>query len=226
MRPLWVEFPQDQNLGAVDDKFMVGSSVLLAPVLDAEKEANLAQIRDSLPKATQWYDLRVAKNADMIPAFAREGSAIFTRLPHRRSAKLMQYDPLILTLYPSIAERTANGSIWLDDGESFAFQKTGKFAHRNVDLRSDGALQWSKADSAPYMEASKSPEFQNIWISQVIIRTDHVRLSWNSLRIQNGGNGAICRKSSILVSTENALTFNCPPGALSAGAASWSAHFE
>jgi alpha-glucosidase (family GH31 glycosyl hydrolase) len=33
MRPLWVEFPQDENTYEMDDQFMVGSYLMVKPVV-------------------------------------------------------------------------------------------------------------------------------------------------------------------------------------------------
>ena len=52
MRPLWFEFPDAPSLFGVDDEFMLGPALLVAPVLDEG-----AQSREvTLPAGPVWYD--------------------------------------------------------------------------------------------------------------------------------------------------------------------------
>ena len=34
MRPMWAEFPSDEHTFAMEEQYMVGSSLLVAPVMD------------------------------------------------------------------------------------------------------------------------------------------------------------------------------------------------
>ena len=52
MRPLWFEFPDAPSLFAVDDEFMLGPALLVAPVLDEGVESRAV----TLPAGPVWYD--------------------------------------------------------------------------------------------------------------------------------------------------------------------------
>ena len=52
MRPLWVDFPEDKACLDVDDEFMFGPSLLVAPVV----EQGAASRRVYLPAGTTWTD--------------------------------------------------------------------------------------------------------------------------------------------------------------------------
>jgi alpha-D-xyloside xylohydrolase len=52
MRPLFFDFPQDSESTAVDDQFMLGPDLLVAPVLSAGARSR----RVYLPAGTAWSD--------------------------------------------------------------------------------------------------------------------------------------------------------------------------
>ena len=56
MRPYWVEFPQDETHFAKEDAFLVGPSVLVAPVM----HQGSTNVEVHLPGTTGdlWYDYR------------------------------------------------------------------------------------------------------------------------------------------------------------------------
>ena len=84
MRPLFVDFPQDPGAWQVEDEFLFGPDLLIAPVLEPGATA-----RDVfLPAGRAWIEagsgdrhdggsvVRVALSADRIPVFVAEGSEV------------------------------------------------------------------------------------------------------------------------------------------------------
>lgn len=125
MRPLLFEFPDDEETYAIDDEFMLGPFLLVAPVL---KEG--ARTREVyLPKG-KWYDFwsdkayqgpaRVCVDAplDVVPLFVKDGALVPMWSPIGCSSE-RKPDPLYLHVYPG------NGSFALyeDDGETFEYTK-------------------------------------------------------------------------------------------------------
>ena len=82
MRPLFVDFPQDEQAARVDDQFMLGPDLLVAPVL--EKGARQRQVY--FPDGTDWVDawsgvtlsggttISVDAPMEKVPAYWRKGS--------------------------------------------------------------------------------------------------------------------------------------------------------
>jgi alpha 1,3-glucosidase len=64
---------------------------------------------------------------ERIPAYQRGGTIIPTRLRHRRSSMLMRNDPITLYVASELNQDFANGTLYLDDGESFAYQKDSEY---------------------------------------------------------------------------------------------------
>jgi alpha-D-xyloside xylohydrolase len=82
MRPLFFDFPEDPGAWDVDDQFLLGPDVLVAPVYEAGARAR----RVYLPSGTGWLDpatkavlkggttLDAEAPLERIPVFVREGS--------------------------------------------------------------------------------------------------------------------------------------------------------
>ncbi|XP_063725366.1 neutral alpha-glucosidase C-like isoform X2 [Symsagittifera roscoffensis] len=136
MRPYWVEFPTAEEFFDKEDAFMVGPSLLVAPVLhEGSTSVNVA-----LPGTDLWYDyktltshqapLRITVEADMdsIPVYYRGGSILPTRGRIRRSSVLSRDDPLTLIVAPD-SKGFAEGDLYLDDEHTFQY-RMGKFLYR------------------------------------------------------------------------------------------------
>ena len=83
MRPLFYDFPEDPLAWAVDDEYMFGPDLLVAPVLEPEVSERAVY----LPVGTAWRDawtgdrqdggstIIVPTPIDQIPVFVRASSA-------------------------------------------------------------------------------------------------------------------------------------------------------
>jgi alpha-glucosidase len=124
MRPLWLEYPDDPATYAVEDAYLLGGDILVAPRL----VAGAARTRVTLP-AGDWYDTTTlarlpggvheleARPDDSVRLFARAG-AIIPESPTVQNASLGLHGALTLTVWPG---PRCSGSLYVDDGESFAF---------------------------------------------------------------------------------------------------------
>ena len=125
LRPLFMEFPEDTETYAVDDQFLLGRDLLVAPVV---REG--ATERELYLPAGDWYELGSGKRhegghrvklpvtLDSIPVFVRAGGFVF-RQPVVQHTGEMAGQPLIVELEP--AERS-EASLYEDEGEGFAYR--------------------------------------------------------------------------------------------------------
>ncbi|MYS88681.1 MULTISPECIES: TIM-barrel domain-containing protein [Streptomyces] len=84
MRPLFFDFPEDERAWDVDDQFLLGPDVLVAPVYEAGARAR----RVYLPSGARWLDLvtghgreggtalEVDAPLERVPVFVREGAYV------------------------------------------------------------------------------------------------------------------------------------------------------
>lgn len=133
MRPLFLEYPTDEDVASVDDEFLFGSDILVAPVLwEGATERSVY-----LPKG-DWYDYwtgshfvggtktNVPVTLESIPLFVRGGAFIFTQ-PVVQYTGEMPGKALQIRVAPA---PESEASFYEDDGATLDYQKKG-FMRRN-----------------------------------------------------------------------------------------------
>ncbi|KAJ1911391.1 glucosidase II [Mycoemilia scoparia] len=184
-RPLWVEFPEQPELFAEDKLFMVGSSLLIAPVLepmqakDEHAKASASEITIAFPKNAVWYDFfthkahkggeTLTRNVELsqIPAYVRGGSIVPTRERQRRSSELMRNDPYTLHIYVD-EDGSAKGDLYIDDGETFDFEKGG-YIHSSFEFSENKLVSSQNQDPK---DVSIDAEVRNKYRESV----EHIRI--------------------------------------------------
>jgi alpha-glucosidase len=150
MRPIFLEFPTStvDNILldlANRDSFLLGPNLLVAesPFLDEVDNygVNLpavgwydywtgARVQDlraknpsNAPKAEPSFEVRIHRDINVLPVFARAGS-IVPEQPLVQSTDETPVGPLTLRVYPPLtAGKECSGSLYLDDGVSYNFQQ-------------------------------------------------------------------------------------------------------
>jgi len=142
LRPLWIQFPDEENVFEIDDSFMVGSDLLVMPVTDQGAEAVVVYLPGK--GKNSWFDTKnynqyvggqyysIPTPLSKIPVFQRSGSIVVRQERKRRSSALMKNDPYTLRI--ALGEsQYAVGTLYLDDGHSFDFQNGG-YCHRTFEM--------------------------------------------------------------------------------------------
>jgi alpha-D-xyloside xylohydrolase len=128
LRPLVMDFPGDRTARELNDEFMFGPALLVAPITQYKQRARPVY----LPPASAWYDywtgqvaepgnITAAAPFDQIPVFVRAGSIV----PY---APAMQYvaekpsDPITLYVY---AGADGQFTLYEDEGTTSAYEKGG-----------------------------------------------------------------------------------------------------
>lgn len=131
MRALFWEFPDDANGYAVDDQFLLGPALLVAPVI----KPGATQRAVYLPAGADWYEFDTKRKhaggqyvtakapLNKIPLYVRAGSILPTTKPIQHTGE--KVSEIILDVYPG--SKTA-GHLYEDDGESFAYER-GKYSY-------------------------------------------------------------------------------------------------
>ena len=132
MRPLFLEYPSEEAAAAIDDEFLFGSDLLVAPIL-REGEADRAVY---LPEG-DWYDywtgkclaggktIHVPVKMDSFPIFVRAGAFIF-RQPVVQNTGRMAGNALQVLVAPA---GESDASLYEDDGASLDY-RNGNFLKR------------------------------------------------------------------------------------------------
>jgi alpha 1,3-glucosidase len=128
----------DANTFSLESQWMVGDSLLVRPVTDA----NAVTAEVYFPSGTVWYDLNslisvvgsasfrsVEAPLSNIPVFIKGGKIIPRKMRLRRSSKLMFYDPYTLVIALD-GNGYAEGSLYLDDEHTLAHESSNAYALR------------------------------------------------------------------------------------------------
>ncbi|PSC68247.1 putative glucan 1,3-alpha-glucosidase [Micractinium conductrix] len=169
MRPLFYEFPEEAGIFETQHTFMLGPSLLVAPVLDE----GATEVPVVLPGGGMWYDNLdgTAIDGDMeanksfsapvtmehIRSYLRGGTMLTLKERPRRSTTQMVTDPITLVIALDKAG-TARGELYLDDGRSYAFQR-GAYTYRSFSFSADGLLSSVAADHSAAQLAPPQPDY-------------------------------------------------------------------
>jgi alpha-glucosidase len=127
-RPLVLNYQNDSNTLNLDDEFMVGTDLLVAPILQPNQTSRMVYLPEGI-----WYDLnggkkysggtmiRVDAPLEIVPLFIRGGS-IIPEGPEMNYVGEKPFDPLTFYIHPDQTGRAAT-TLYEDDGTSLAYKR-------------------------------------------------------------------------------------------------------
>lgn len=138
MRPLMLEYPDDPQTHGRGDQFLVGTGLLVAPVLN-----EAATSRDVYFPKGEWIDFHAGMRFDggkthrveaplhRLPVFVRAGSIIAMQ-PVVQHTGEMAAQPIVFRAFPD-SRGQAVGTLYDDDGESMRY-RDGAFLRQRATL--------------------------------------------------------------------------------------------
>ena len=125
VRPLVYEYPVDKHVRNISDEYMLGSFVLVAPVIAPGKEAREVYLPDG-----DWYDYYTGEKysggryiladapLDKVPVFIKAGAIIPVADGEIRSTEDITEDKISILTYPGKGDFVH----YQDDNETFAYR--------------------------------------------------------------------------------------------------------
>jgi len=138
-RPLLLNYQDDPNTYNLDDQFMVGNDLLVAPIMKPDVTRRLVYL-----PAGSWYDywtnkkygggtmISVEAPLDVVPMFVRAGAMIPVWPPLNYIGE-KPIDTVTFDIYPDDSG-SASATLYEDDGLSPAY-KTGAFRRTTLTAR-------------------------------------------------------------------------------------------
>ena len=147
MRPLWYEFPNDKGTYLINDEYLVGRDVLVAPVVKQGVETRGIY----LPIGAEWIDWWTGERLesgkthylktqiDRLPIFVRAGAVIPTQPTIQHTGEMANVD-LTLNVITGVApDKTEQSKVFQDAGEGYGYRKSDfreiKIEHQKGILR-------------------------------------------------------------------------------------------
>jgi len=184
MRAMVVEYPEDEATFSIDDQFLCGPSLLVAPVLERG-----ARSRQVYFPAGNWYDYldnqvyqgpiraEVAAPLDRLPIFIRAG-AILPMMPAMQYIGEKPLDPLTLDIFPLTHPGSSFFVLYEDDGESFDYQSgawcTTRYECAVQSGRVELAIGARQQGAAGFIPAPRSYwlQFHNVHLAGLAVSLD------------------------------------------------------
>ncbi|ODV98038.1 hypothetical protein PACTADRAFT_47860 [Pachysolen tannophilus NRRL Y-2460] len=153
MKPVFYEHPENPETYSIDDEFFLSDSGLLAkPIVeencvqtdiyfpDDEIYYNFFDYSDHIQDGPKRYTIDKV-SLETLPLFIKGGNILTTKERHRRSTRLMKYDPYTLTVALDKENNFAKGKLYIDDGETFNHESSNdyliaQFEYSNNQLKS------------------------------------------------------------------------------------------
>jgi alpha-glucosidase len=138
-RPLMLNYQDDPNTYNLDDEFMIGEDLLVAPIVKPDLTSRLVY----LPRGI-WYDywtnrryqggtmIRAEAPLETVPMFVR-GGAIIPKAPEMKYVGEKRVDPITFAIYPD-EKGSASTTLYEDDGLSPAY-KQGVFRRTTLSVK-------------------------------------------------------------------------------------------
>ncbi len=163
-RPLFFADPKDPALRAIDDQFLLGDALLVAPIVEERKTSRTVV----LPRGG-WYAFsdgtkritsrrtRVQAPLGVLPLFARAGSILFECEPRATAAEGFS-ETLILHVFLDRYGR-ASGSVYEDEGEGYGY-RSGRYRRTTFDARkSSGGVEIDERDEGDWSGGTRKRVF-------------------------------------------------------------------
>ena len=126
MRALWLNYPEDAKAVSIEDAYMFGENLLVAPVLESAAEKRQVYLphglwRDFWTSEQVQGGILVNRGVDLetLPIYVKAGSIVPTG-PVKQFALEPSTEPIKLTIYSGA---DGQASFYEDDGQSFAYER-------------------------------------------------------------------------------------------------------
>ncbi|OJJ08010.1 hypothetical protein ASPVEDRAFT_381176 [Aspergillus versicolor CBS 583.65] len=161
VRPQFYEHPSDEAGFTIDDQLYLGSTGILAkPVVSEDATTADIYIADD-EKYYDYFDYTVYQGAskthsvpapiEKVPVLMQGGHVIPRKDRPRRSSGLMKYDPYTLVVVLD-KNGQADGTLYVDDGETFDYQRGG-YVHRRFRFQDSSLMSEDIATHGPQTAA-------------------------------------------------------------------------
>lgn len=167
MRPLLLEFPNDPAAVAVTDQFLVGDSLLVAPIYRPETEWRSVYLPEG-----EWVDywtgdkhegkqhIHVHAPLEKLPLFVKAGSVLIEGAIRQHMEQVVDNEVLKATIYLTGKEHAVETEWYEDDGVSYEYQAGAwNKLHINVTEQADAVTIQTGYEEREYVPHAKGIQY-------------------------------------------------------------------
>nr|WP_321023310.1 TIM-barrel domain-containing protein [Clostridium neonatale] len=190
IRPLLFNYQNDKNTYEINDEFMCGDNILVAPVVEQGKKARMVY----LPYGDNWIDYWTKEEfeggsyiiketpIDVCPIYVKAGAVIATSEEQNYIGEKV-YEKMIFEVFLGSKESKSKYYHYLDDGESFKYQ-IGEYNAYKIKVSVDDNVEIKvKTLEKGYNDKLREMEFRihNLNNKKVIINGQNKKISDNNI---------------------------------------------
>lgn len=181
IKPMFYTHPSEEEGFDMDDQFFVGNTGLLVkPITDQDRVATDIWIPDN----EVYYDYftyqiiptskgkRVTVDAPLekVPVLMQGGHIFARRDRPRRSSALMRWDDYTLVVTVGRDGKTAEGDLYVDDGETYEFEK-GQYVHRKfvLDGKTITSTDAEGRESKAVADGEWLSKFRGVVVDKIVV---------------------------------------------------------
>ena len=184
-RPLWLEFPSDSRTFDVHYQYMLGSDLLICPVVTRKE----VRVKVYFPgNDIFWYDDETGDKfngnsthtipapIEKLPTFQRGGSVIVRKSKARRNTEVMKQDPVTIMIALD-TNMEAQGENYEDEGEGYSYHKEDDYVRSQIIVEENGTKIIGKrtAGERKGMEVDKIVVFGSVpGVRKVVVNSHEV----------------------------------------------------
>ena len=188
MRPMVYEFQDDGNVYDIDDEFMFGRDILVAPIMEEAADSRAVY----LPGDGVWYDMNgsftrhdggqigpVHADLETVPMYLREGAIVPFALNQPMNLEKDKVTGLKLYLVPNRSGEGSNFTLYEDDGVSNSY-KDGDFCKTRITMAG-----YDSVDVDFKFEGSYENPVKDMFVE--MIRTDKAPVAVSLKKVEYDG---------------------------------------
>jgi len=179
IRPLLLSYQQDENTYEINDEFLCGENILVAPIVEQGRTVRTIY----LPEGDGWIDYwtketfeggqHIIKKAplDVCPIYIKAGS-IIPNYPAQNYIGEKDVKELMLDIYPPVCGEESNYVHYQDDGESFEYKKGAYNLYEFVMENNNNIISFrvnNKRNGYKNKYESFMMKFNNVKASEVLV---------------------------------------------------------